>query len=270
VTAFAQGDGIGVAADGGAAIEMDAVNTIAFGGSADVRASAGAGSSATVTLSSSNYSSAEPEGAGDASITAVGSGSNQTAEPIFVGAGDFRQASGSPTIDAGELDPQLGPSDLGGEPRMQGSGPDIGADEFPLFGLQEGSPPDDGGGGPNQGGGGGPGGGGPGAGSGSGGPRGTADRRAPNTRITKHPRKRVRRKSDRVRAAFRFVATERRSTFQCKLDRKRWRRCRAPYRAALRATRKPKSHIFRVRATDRAGNTDPSPARFRWKVKRRR
>ena len=61
----------------------------------------------------------------------IDGGGNQSAAPLFVNteAGDFREAAGSPTIDAGLAD-ELGPLDLAGNPRVLGSAPDIGAYEF--------------------------------------------------------------------------------------------------------------------------------------------
>jgi hypothetical protein len=61
----------------------------------------------------------------------IDGGGNQTAPPIYVDAenGDFREASGSPTIDAG-IAGQLGPLDLAGNTRILGAAPDIGAFEF--------------------------------------------------------------------------------------------------------------------------------------------
>jgi hypothetical protein len=87
-----------------------------------------------------------------------------------------------------------------------------------------------------------------------------ADRRAPNTRIVSGPSRLT---FDRL-AKFRFGSTEPQSTFQCKLDRKkRWRRCTNPFERAVKASK----HLFRVRAIDRFGNVDPTPARFGWRVK---
>ena len=59
-------------------------------------------------------------------------GGNQDAEPLFAPPPslDFHQLAGSPTIDAGVVTPLLGSADIDGEPRTQGSAPDIGADEF--------------------------------------------------------------------------------------------------------------------------------------------
>ncbi len=59
-------------------------------------------------------------------------GGNQSAPPLFVNAagGDFREAPGSPTIDAGIANALAGPLDLTGSPRASGSAPDIGAYEL--------------------------------------------------------------------------------------------------------------------------------------------
>ena len=59
-------------------------------------------------------------------------GGNQDVEPLFAAPAslDFHQLAGSPTIDAGVVTPLLGSADVDGQPRTQGSAPDIGADEF--------------------------------------------------------------------------------------------------------------------------------------------
>ena len=67
----------------------------------------------------------------DTSIgTAITPTAIQTAAPIFVNAaaGDYREAAGSPTIDAGSSD-GIGPLDLDGNARSQGAAPDVGAFE---------------------------------------------------------------------------------------------------------------------------------------------
>jgi hypothetical protein len=55
---------------------------------------------------------------------------NQTAAPLFVNAagGDYREAAGSPTVDAGTAE-GASATDLDGNPRILGSSPDIGAFE---------------------------------------------------------------------------------------------------------------------------------------------
>lgn len=86
-----------------------------------------------------------------------------------------------------------------------------------------------------------------------------ADRRPPNTRIVSGPP----RNTYNTKAKFRFASTEAQSSFQCKVDQGRWRGCRNPYKRTVR----PGKHVFKVRATDRFGNVDPTPARFGWRVK---
>jgi DNA-binding beta-propeller fold protein YncE len=87
------------------------------------------------------------------------------------------------------------------------------------------------------------------------------DRRPPNTRIRGGPPKTTRSRT----ARFRFTSTERRSRFECKLDKRRWARCKSPkrYTGVKRGKR-----TFQVRAIDRAGNTDLSPAKRSWIRKR--
>jgi hypothetical protein len=86
-----------------------------------------------------------------------------------------------------------------------------------------------------------------------------ADRRPPDTRIVKGPA----RSTYETKAKFRFASTEAQSSFQCKVDKKKWAGCRNP----AKRTVKPGKHLFKVRAIDRFGNVDPTPARFGWRVK---
>ncbi|HET9198840.1 MAG TPA: choice-of-anchor Q domain-containing protein [Solirubrobacterales bacterium] len=86
-----------------------------------------------------------------------------------------------------------------------------------------------------------------------------ADRTAPNTRIVSGPP----RNTYKREAKFRFASTEAQSRFECRLDKKRWRGCRNPFKRSV----KPGKHVFKVRAIDRFGNVDPTPARFGWRVK---
>src|SRR6476646_450839 len=64
-------------------------------------------------------------------------------------------------------------------------------------------------------------------------------------------------------AKFRFNSSESQSSFKCKLDKAKWKKCRSPYKLTV----KPGKHLFKVRAIDRFGNADPTPARFGWRVK---
>jgi hypothetical protein len=91
-----------------------------------------------VKLAHSNYTTVVGEAAPFATITAPGTGGNQTAAPTFVAAaeGDFREVAGSPTIDAGLTEAANGPLAVGGEERTLAAclgGPavtDVGAYEF--------------------------------------------------------------------------------------------------------------------------------------------
>ena len=62
---------------------------------------------------------------------------------------------------------------------------------------------------------------------------------------------------------FEFDSSERSSTFRCRLDEGRWKPCESPKRIAQLARGK---HRFQVRASDAAGNPDPTPAQDRFRV----
>jgi hypothetical protein len=85
----------------------------------------------------------------------------------------------------------------------------------------------------------------------------SADTTAPETSIAKHPKKRT----GKAKARFSFRATEAGSTFTCKVDKRAWKACGPSYAVKV----KPGKHRIRVRATDALGNTDATPAVFRWK-----
>ena len=68
------------------------------------------------------------------------------------------------------------------------------------------------------------------------------------------------------KATFRFASSEPGSTFRCKLDRKRFKRCVSPKTYKKLA---PGKHVFRVKARDRAGNVDATPTVRRFKIKKR-
>jgi hypothetical protein len=85
----------------------------------------------------------------------------------------------------------------------------------------------------------------------------TVDTVAPDTRLTSKPAKRVTKR----RVTFGFASTESGSTFRCKVDTRTWRSCASPYRFKVSVG----IHRFRVRATDAAGNTDATPATFRFR-----
>ncbi|HEX6652381.1 MAG TPA: hypothetical protein VF072_06535 [Thermoleophilaceae bacterium] len=137
VTAIATGSG-GIGILGGAYgtptnLLIRTINVIARGGPGGYGLVADAeGSAATVTIDAarSNYPNAQGFGP-NASVTPAGSADNQTAAPAFRDAakGDYREAAGSPTIDAGADSGLNGTGDVDGDARTVGK-TDIGADEF--------------------------------------------------------------------------------------------------------------------------------------------
>ena len=68
------------------------------------------------------------------------------------------------------------------------------------------------------------------------------------------------------KATFRFASGEQGSTFSCKLDKNKLRPCTSPktYKKL-----EPGRHVFRVKARDRAGNLDTTPAVKRFRIKKR-
>jgi Ca2+-binding RTX toxin-like protein len=145
VTAFATGSssyGVRVS-DGGDVSDqtwkLTVVNSIADGVLGDLRASGGNSTdNIDIDVRNSNFAVATQV---DAQVNDLGG--NQSAPPLLAnpGGGDFHQLVGSPTIDAGAFDAQLGAVDYDGNARTLGTAPDIGADEFrPPAGGGPGSP----------------------------------------------------------------------------------------------------------------------------------
>ena len=87
----------------------------------------------------------------------------------------------------------------------------------------------------------------------------TVDLAPPDTTITAGPPAETRATS----ASFSFVTDEEGATFQCALDGGQYAPCATPAQyTGLSAG----SHVFGVRAIDRAGNTDPEPATRGWAI----
>lgn len=85
------------------------------------------------------------------------------------------------------------------------------------------------------------------------------DTDAPQTKIKKRPKNR----SDDDSPTFKFKSDEPGSTFRCKLDKKKFKKCRSPKTYhGLDAG----SHSFKVKSTDAAGNIDKTPAKDTFKV----
>jgi hypothetical protein len=97
-----------------------------------------------------------------------------------------------------------------------------------------------------------------------------ADTTAPDTTFTRVPKNKVKTFSRRADVLFEFVSSEPGSTFACSLDGRAFAACDSPHVFKVKAKRrKAKKHEFAVRATDAAGNVDPTPATDEFKVKRK-
>lgn len=83
----------------------------------------------------------------------------------------------------------------------------------------------------------------------------------PNVEISKHPSK----KTKHRKARFRFSSSEP-VLLECSFDRHAFKSCGTKVVKKVR----PGRHRLKVRAIDQLGQSDPSPAHFRWKVKRKR
>ena len=161
-----------------------------------------------------------------------------TADPSFAdaAAGNFHLAAGSPMIDAGNPAAPTATVDIDGNARVldgdnNGSAiRDIGADER-VFVSTPPPPP--------------------------------VDTKAPQTTITKGPKA----KSKDKTPTFIFKSSESGSTFQCKIDGKPFSTCASPFTSKKLKAGK---HSFQVRATDKAGNTDATPAQQKFKIKKKK
>ncbi len=93
----------------------------------------------------------------------------------------------------------------------------------------------------------------------------SVDSTPPDTVITRGPK--ARKGTTKRTATFKFSASESASSFECRLDKAPFKVCSSP----LRLKRiKPGQHKFQTRATDLYGNTDPTPAKLTWTVKKKK
>ena len=84
------------------------------------------------------------------------------------------------------------------------------------------------------------------------------DTKPPQTTFTKKPKK----KTTKRKATFGFASNEAGVKFQCKLGKK-------PYKACAKSktyTVGLGKHTLRVRAVDKAGHKDATPAKYTWTV----
>jgi Ca2+-binding RTX toxin-like protein len=89
------------------------------------------------------------------------------------------------------------------------------------------------------------------------------DRKPPRTGLSRHPRKLLKTRRARRHVVFAFKS-EPGARFRCRIDRRRYTPCTSPRAYQLAAGR----HVFAVFAIDAAGNRDPSPALYPFRVLR--
>ena len=90
----------------------------------------------------------------------------------------------------------------------------------------------------------------------------------PDTLIAKGPKKKITTHARRTSVSFKFSSSDPAATFECRLDKGKYRHCSSPRLYLVKATAKYKKHTFSVRATSSAGTVDPTPATRTFKVKR--
>lgn len=137
VTAYASGANVGIVVESGSnsgtgSTTVHAVDVIARGGGfADISTISYTTAVNTVEMVASNYDPST-DYTGHSGDQIIDGGGNQSTAPSFVDAagGDYREAAGSPTIDAGRTYAGQGALDLAGNSRVIGSAPDIGAYEW--------------------------------------------------------------------------------------------------------------------------------------------
>jgi hypothetical protein len=86
----------------------------------------------------------------------------------------------------------------------------------------------------------------------------------PDTVLTKTPRQKVKTTKRKAKVSFAFSSTVAGSTFTCSIDGRAFTPCASGVTVKL----KPGKHTFAVRATA-GGLTDPTPATYTFKVKRK-
>jgi Ca2+-binding RTX toxin-like protein len=92
------------------------------------------------------------------------------------------------------------------------------------------------------------------------------DVKPPRTKLGKHPPKVVFTTKHQRRVVFRFSSSEKGSRFRCKVDRKPYRPCASPRAFNLGLGR----HAVRIEAVDAAGNVDPTPVVYRFRIRQLR
>jgi hypothetical protein len=212
-----------------ATVSVDAKNVIFSGIAGDLRADEDSMSTLTVAADHSNFAEVATGGTGAPAVTPAGTAGNQVAPPQFV---DPATDDYHQAPSSPTVNAGVGDATLGAID-IDGDARTLGS--APDIGADELIPvPVD--------------------------PQ-TTDTTAPETVIDKAPK----RKSGKRKARFRFSSNEGGASFECSFDGAAFEPCSSPLKRKV--TRR--KHQFAVRAIDAAGNVDQTPAKTRWKVRRR-
>jgi hypothetical protein len=166
-------------------------------------------------------------------------GTNQPLEsvPHFTNdTSDFTQLPDSPTVNAGAINGRSGTTDLAGNPREQGGVADIGAYESDIIPPVVNPPA--GGGAVTP-------------------PVVLPDTTRPTITVSKKPKSKT--TSKKAKVVFKASET---ATFQCKLDKGKFKSCKSPYKKTVKAGK----HKLQIKATDAAGNVSAVKS-VKWTVK---
>jgi hypothetical protein len=216
---------------GAAGVTATVSNSILRGFGSGYKVNAAAGPGIGIAKLTVRYSNFLAKGT-NSGLLDIGTG-NIDADPLL--AADLSLPAGSPSVDTGDPAPGGLTTDFLGAPRpVDGNGDGVARRDMGAFEYQPPAPPAE--------------------------PPGPGvDTAPPQTKIVKGPGSKL----AKGIAKFRFRSSESGSTFLCKLDRKKAKRCRSPKRyRKLKAGR----HTFKVWAIDAAGNKDPTPARRKFRV----
>jgi hypothetical protein len=199
--------GLRVESVSGGWAELRALNVIAKGG-VDTEILSTPTSITVANLSYSNFQTQSIDDPNHSFATEPGIARNQTAQPVFADAanGDFHQDPSSPTVDQGAVEEGVTAADLDGEPRGQGFGIDIGADELGVGPL----PP---------------------------------DTNPPDTRILKKPKRRTNSRNASFKFGTTEPAG---AAYMCSLDGKTFKSCKSPMKVRVKRGRRHTFAVFSV------------------------
>jgi hypothetical protein len=232
--------GASIEAHGTANIQIEVDSSIFYGSNRALHLiKSGPSSNIEFTAEHSNYGQLMRKIDGNEQTPDQPTGTNQPLEsvPHFTNdTSDFTQLPDSPTVNAGAINGRSGTTDLAGNPREQGGVADIGAYESDIIPPVVNPPA--GGGAVTP-------------------PVVLPDTTRPTITVSKKPKSKT--TSKKAKVVFKASET---ATFQCKLDKGKFKSCKSPYKKTVKAGK----HKLQIKATDAAGNVSAVKS-VKWTVK---